>query len=194
MTEPLFSRFLDSFFIFTAFSRFFSFSRQFLRSSWPKRRRSGERDRQTDGQTDRRTTDGRTNKHQILGTLYTKGPKGQKWVFLNILLILIKIHISGLIHESSREGGSPKNIRAANPLHRGGMVFPRLLSWRFLRAPSIESFMVGFFGKLMDETVAKNIFFRNFFLKFFSQPPKMWWILSKSVNFYKVYSTGFIFQ
>ena len=39
-----------------------------------------------------------------------------------------------------------------------------LLRCRFLRAPSIESFMVGFFGKLMDGTVAKN-----FLSKFFSQ-------------------------
>ena len=37
----------------------------------------GKRDGHTDTQTDRRT-DTRTNKHQILGTLYTKGPKGQK--------------------------------------------------------------------------------------------------------------------
>ena len=58
-----------------------------------------------------------------------------------------------------------------------GMVFPRLLSWRFLRAPSIESFKVGFFGKLMDGTVAKKVFFRKFFLRIFSQPPKMRWIL-----------------
>ncbi|RTZ85459.1 MAG: hypothetical protein DSY95_04775 [SAR324 cluster bacterium] len=44
-----------------------------------------KRDTRTDGHTDGRT-DRRTNKHQILGTLYTKGPKGQKFtVSLNEL-------------------------------------------------------------------------------------------------------------
>ena len=47
--------------------------------------------------------------------------------------------------------------------YTGGVyVFPRPLRCRFLRAPSIESFMVGFFGKLMDGTVAKKVFFRKF--------------------------------
>ena len=45
-----------------------------------------ERDGRTDTQTDRRT-DGRTNKHQILGTLYTKGPKGQKTLVEKIMQI-----------------------------------------------------------------------------------------------------------
>ena len=97
--------------------------------------------------------------------------------------------------ESAREGGSPKNIGSAGWLHGGGVyVFPRPLRCRFLRAPSIESFKVGFFGKLMDGTVAKKVFFRKFFLRIFSQPPKMRWILSKSMNFYKMCSADFIFR
>ena len=50
----------------------------------------------------------------------------------------------------------------ANPLHGGMWFFPVLKRCRFLRAPSIESFKVGFFGKLMDGTVAK-MFSQNFF-------------------------------
>ena len=76
----------------------------------------------------------------------------------------------------------------------GAMVFPRLLSWRFLRAPSIESFMVGFFGKLMDGTVAKKFFFSKFFLIIFSQPPKKWLIFWKSIIFHIFRSDDFCVQ
>ena len=50
----------------------------------------GKRDRHTDGRTDGHTdgrTDTRTNKHQILGTLYTKGPKGQLSFQIKILQV-----------------------------------------------------------------------------------------------------------
>ena len=51
-------------------------TRKFLHFDCPDTGPIEKRDTRTD--TDgHRQTDGRTNKHQILGTLYTKGPKGQ---------------------------------------------------------------------------------------------------------------------
>ena len=43
-----------------------------------------------DTQTTDGRTDGRTNKHQILGTLYTKGPKGQKLSHTSKTLFFVK--------------------------------------------------------------------------------------------------------
>ena len=56
------------------FHGFCSKTRKFLHYTVHNTAPIEKRDRQrTDGRTDTRT-----NKHQILGTLYTKGPKGQK--------------------------------------------------------------------------------------------------------------------
>ena len=68
--------------------------------------------------------------------------------------------------ESSREGGT----LFFRLVYTGGVhKIPMLLRCRFLRAPSIESFKVGFFGKLMDGTVAKKRSFSEFFSQnFFS--------------------------
>ena len=82
----------------------------------------------------------------------------------------------------------------ANPLHGGVWFFPMLKRCRFLRAPSIESFMVEFFGKLMDGTVSKNFVFRIFVLRFFSQPPKKWSIFWKSIIFHIFRSDDFSVQ
>ena len=96
--------------------------------------------------------------------------------------------------ESSREGGSPIQEGSASWLHGGVQQIPRLLRCRFLRAPSIESFMVGFFRKLMGGTVSKIFIFRKKIIKFFSQPLKMWWILSKSTIFHTFRSGDFCVQ
>ena len=79
-------------------------------------------------------------------------------------------------------------------LQGGLQQIPRLKRCRFLRAPSIESFMVGFFGKLMDGTVAKKFFFQIFFLRIFSQPPKKWLIFWKSTIFHIFRSGDFCVQ